>query len=127
MKSIPFVLKNETIIFCDTDQTLVVWHKDHNKPGKGKRLFVDPYTGDKLYLRPHKVHCRLLRQYKARGFGIVVASKAGYLWSKEVVNQLGLNDIVDLIMSKPDRFMDDKNTLEDIVGNRVYLEDRESD
>lgn len=114
-------LNYETIVLVDIDQTLVIWHKSHKKPGKNKVLFVDPYTKEKLYLTPHHVHIRLMKQYKARGFGIVVHSMAGTKWAKSVINKLKLAKYVDIVMSKATRHMDDKEDAKDIIGTRVYL------
>lgn len=115
------LIKNENVVGCDVDDTLVIWSKDHKKPGKGKMLFIDPYTKEKLYLTPHNPHIRLLKQYKGRGFAIVVHSAAGYMWVEEVVNRLKLDDIVDLGMAKFCKHMDDKVDVVDIIGARVYL------
>lgn len=117
----PFVLNNETVVLVDVDETLICWSKTFKKPGKNKKLFIDPYTKDKLYLTPHGPHIRLLKQYKARGFAIVVASMAGVLWSQTIVDGLNLNKYVDIVMSKPIKHMDDKEDIKDIVGTRVYL------
>ena len=116
------ILNNENVVLFDCDQTLVIWHKDHTKPGKNKKLFIDPYTGDKLYLYPHNVHVRLMRQYKGRGFAIIVHSMAGVLWAKEIIKTLKLEKYVDLCMSKATKHVDDKEDVKDIIGSRVYLE-----
>jgi len=115
------VINTEHVIMVDVDNTLVLWDKKHRKPGKGKQLFIDPYTGDKLYLTPHNVHIRLLRQYKGRGFTIIVWSMAGVRWVESIVNTLGLSDIVDYCMTKPSKHLDDKEDIKDIIGTRVYL------
>ncbi len=115
------VINNENVVLFDCDQTLAIWHKDHKKPGKGKLLFVDPYTGDKLYLYPHSVHIRLLRQYKGRGFAVIVHSMAGVKWAETIVRVLKLEKYVDLCMSKATKHVDDKEDVKDIIGTRVYL------
>ncbi len=117
----------ETIVTFDVDNTLVKWDRAHNSPGYPKLHFIDPYTGDSLYLSPHEVHIRLLKQYKKRGFGVVVWTKAGSLWAEEVINVLQLNSFVDMIMSKPDRWVDDKEDFHDVIGHRVFLHDRKGD
>lgn len=120
------VIKNETVVTFDCDNTLLMWDKKHDQPGEGREEIADPYDhGKKLYLKPHKVHCRLLRQYKGRGFTVVVWSKAGYAWGEAVVKHLKLEDYVDYVMTKPDRHIDDATKIEDIIGNRVYFEDKE--
>lgn len=115
------LIRNENVILIDCDDTLCLWDKTHKSPGKGKMLFVDPYTQDKLYLKPHNVHVRLLKQYKRRGFIIIVHSAAGCLWSEAVVKTLKLEDYVDYCMTKACKHVDDKEDLKDIIGTRVYL------
>ena len=111
----------ETVIVCDVDNTLALWSQSHKKPGKNKIKFKDPYTGEFVYLTPHAPHIRLLKQYKARGFQVIVWSAAGKAWADTVVDTLGIRKYVDETMAKPVKFMDDKNNLEDILGTRVYL------
>lgn len=115
------VLDNESVILFDCDQTLAIWKKDHKKPGKGKIKFTDPYTGDHLYLYPHRVHTRLLKQYKGRGFAIIVHSMAGVKWAEEIVKGLELEQYVDICMSKAIKHIDDKEDVASIIGSRVYL------
>lgn len=110
----------------DVDQTLLIWKKDHDKPGPNKIEIADPYDAYKtVFLKPHQVHCRLLRQYKGRGFTVIVWSKAGYAWAETAVKVLDLEKYVDYVMTKPDRHIDDATKIEDIIGNRVYFEDKE--
>ncbi len=124
------IIDSEHVVMVDVDDTLVLWGKDHRIPlaatcdnnfNDHRKLFVDPYTGDNLYLTPHNVHIRLLRQYKGRGFTIVVWSMAGVRWSESVVKTLGIEDIVDYCMSKPSKHLDDKSEVDSIIGSRVYL------
>ena len=112
---------SEQVIVCDVDNTLLMWDKTHRKPGKGKLKIQDPYTKEFVYLTPHTVHIRLLKQYSARGFRVIVWSAAGQAWAQTAVNALQLNQYVYDTMAKPVKFIDDKDNLEDILGTRVYL------
>lgn len=123
----PLILEKEIVVLVDTDNTIAKWSKKHNIPGEGRIEFICPYSKEKIYLKPHLVHLRLIKQYKSRGYGVIVASKAGYAWSKEVVEKLGIEEYVDLIMTKPDKWVDDSDKAEDVIGCRVFLEDREDD
>jgi len=124
-------IDSEHVVMVDVDNTLVLWDKEHKKKpidfnngyytGK-KKEFIDPYTNDRLYLTPHQVHIRLLRQYKGRGFTIIVWSMAGVKWAESVVKTLGIDDIVDYVMTKPSKHLDDKQDIDSIIGSRVYLE-----
>lgn len=123
----PFLFDSEHTVCFDVDNTILKWSKKHNIPGEGRIEILDPYSGELLYLKPHLVHIRLMKQYKARGYSIVVWSKAGCLHPKIVCEALGISHLVDMYMAKPEKCVDDKNSLEDIVGSVIYLEDRESD
>lgn len=116
--------RNDNVIPFDIDDTLIVWGKDHNKPGKGKIAFKDPYTPITFYLRPHHVHIRLLKQFKGRGFEVIVWSKQGDRWANEVITKLGLKDYVDHIFSKPEKYVDDKENVADVIGTRIYFKDK---
>lgn len=115
------ILEGETVVMCDIDDTILMWD---NSDSDHRIKTICPYSGDIRYLRPHNRHIELLKQYKARGFTIVFWSAAGYLWAKEAVNVLGLNDIADLIMTKPMKYLDDLQANE-VLGARVYIKDEE--
>lgn len=121
------ILASEHIVCTDIDNTILKWSKKHNIPGEGRIEILDPYSGETIYGRPHLVHIRLLKQYKARGYTIIAWTKSGVLWAEAVAKAFNIDDLIDLYMTKPDKVIDDKNTLEDIVGPVIYLEDRESD
>lgn len=115
------ILESETVIMCDIDDTLLMWEtKEENDLVET----LCPYSGEIRYLKPHRRHIELLRQYKGRGFTIVFWSAAGYLWAKEAVRVLKLEDIADLIMTKPIKYLDDLGS-DSILGTRVYMIDEE--
>lgn len=113
-------IKNELIVFSDCDDTLVIWRDDSMSPGDGKVEIVDPYDGSRVFLYPHIKHIKLLADYKARGYTIFVWSAAGQPWSEAVVKALEIENIVDFVMSKPVKYMDDLHA-KDILGQRVYI------
>ena len=114
------VFDNEHVIAFDVDQTLVMWTGHHNQPGEGLIPFNDPYDDKILYLKPHQKHIDFLRRCKGRNMCVMVWSAGGAQWAKTVVNTLGLSDYVDLIITKPSKFVDDLQA-DDVLGQRVYL------
>lgn len=119
-------ISNENIVAFDCDDTLLMWNTKHNTPQDGYLEFEDPYDNNrKVYLKPHKVHLRLMRNYKSRGASIVVWSHQGYKWCEEVVKKLGIAEYVDVIMTKPGKHFDDKEDKESIIGVRLYFKDEE--
>ena len=114
------VVQNEVTIFCDVDDTLVYWDNLYSQPGDGKIKIIDPYDKGVNYLKPHQKHINLLRKYKGRGSEIIVWSAGGYQWAEAVVKALGLEDIVDIVMTKPAKYIDDLDVTK-WIGNRIYL------
>lgn len=117
-------LDNEFVVAFDVDETLVMWEMDISKQAEGRIAFLDPYDGTTNYLTPHKPHIALLKKYKGRGMCVIVWSAGGTQWAKSVVNTLGLADYVDLILTKPSKYVDDLLAHE-VLGNRIYLKEKE--
>ena len=102
------VIKSHRIVFIDVDDTLVIWDwKDISPDGIGLITVSDPVSGFTQQLLPHERHINLLKQFKARGHTVVVWSQGGYSWADTVVKALGLEELVDVVMSKPDWYIDD--------------------
>lgn len=111
---------NEYVIACDVDDTLVMWSNGCRQPHEGAVAFNDPYDGSTNYLTPHRKHIDLIKKYKGRGMCVMVWSAGGVQWAKSVINTLGLADYVDLIITKPSKYVDDLDASE-ILGSRIYL------
>lgn len=114
------VIESEQIVYSDVDDTLVLWSDNFYLPGEGKIELVDPYDQSLIYLTPHIRHVKLLQDYNARGYTVIVWSAAGYRWAEVVVKALNLEPYVDYCQSKPLKFMDDLQA-KDILGDRVYI------
>ena len=113
------VIDKESTIFCDVDDTLVMWGKD-GIVGEDLIEIKEPHYGRVEILAPHKGHIKILKDRKARGSFIVVWSAGGFAWAEAVVKALGLENYVDLVMTKPHAYVDDK-VAADIMGERIYL------
>lgn len=120
------VIKGENNILWDVDNTLVLWDKNHSVPHKDTIEFINPYSFEKVYLRPHKVHIRIMKEYKGRGFTNIVASAGGVQWAEAVIKALDLESYVHYVMTKPNRHFDDKEDKESIIGVRLFFKDEES-
>lgn len=98
-------IKSDKIIFVDVDDTLVLWSSTS-----------PTYT-------PHHGHILMLKKFKARGHKIVVWSAGGWEWANKIVNELGLELYVDIVMSKPAWFIDDlPSSVFMPEVNRIYKE-----
>jgi hypothetical protein len=117
------LIANESNIFFDCDDTLVLWDKPDNIPVDSvDRLdIMCPYEGRPLCVYRHNPHIKLLINHAARGSHITVWSASGYQWAEAVVKALGLEPYVHVIMSKPRAHVDDLPASE-WMGERIYLQ-----
>lgn len=98
-------INNERIIPVDVDETLVM----HDFSAIDNTVDItDPYTVARIEVRPNEPMIKILKDEKARGAFIVVWSRGGYAWAKAVIEALDLTEYVDLVMSKPTVYLDDK-------------------
>lgn len=112
------VFETDQVVCCDVDDTLVMWNLDD----KSKDISIpDPYSpGVSNFVTPHLAHIQLLRKFKERGFTIIVWSAGGFKWAHNVVNALEIEPFVDLVMSKPCRYIDDL-ACKEWMGPRIYI------
>ena len=102
------VLNSSKIVFCDVDDTLVMWDWRAIDPeGKGLMEIVNPDTNRAEHVMPHFRHIELLKQFHVRGHTIIVWSQGGAEWAGNVCRALGIEDMVHLAMNKPDWYIDD--------------------
>lgn len=114
------LINSDMVVMFDCDDTCVMWNNnEYWLDGDEKIELVDPYDNATVYLYPHTQHINLMKKYKKQGYTIVLWSAAGHLWAKEVADKLKINDLVDIIMSKPIKYVDDIST--GILGSRVYI------
>ena len=118
------VIENERVIFCDVDETLIT----HDAANLGTRnaselaVFVkNPHTNENIVVYKNLPMIRCLIEEKARGGFIVVWSMGGNAWAKNVLTELELDDKVDLVMSKPFAYFDDK-PVESWLKYRLFIE-----
>ena len=111
------IIKNENVLCVDIDETLIVSTDD--KDAKTCPIW-DQVTKSFLAVQPHKPHIRLLHEEKSRGRFIIVWSRGGHAWAEAVVKGLGLLGTVDLIMSKPYAYIDDK-PINEWLTEQIYI------
>lgn len=113
-------LNNEHSVNSDVDDTLLMW--DYQSYAEEDRITIPcPYTGVLITYGIHRPHILLLHRYKARGYSITVWSKGGAAHAESACLALGLENIVDFVMAKPEKVLDDKDDLASIVGPVIFL------
>ena len=111
------VIDSDLVVMIDVDETLLMIPQ--SKGGISIEL-KNPYTGYIRVREIHTEHIDLIKQYKKQGYAVVVWSANGHLWAKEVVEKLNLTDMVDLVMCKPIKYVDDLKA-DEILTGRVYI------
>lgn len=96
------IIKNDKLLFCDVDSTLIDWDRPGDPNAIGFKL--DDTVID---LVPIWSTVDKLRHFKSENYTVVIWSQTGYEWCVEVVNKLRINHLVDVCMSKPTKFIDD--------------------
>jgi hypothetical protein len=112
------VIKNEQVIFCDVDDTLVMWQDP--SPSATMVTISDPYSLRMYELPINKGNLKVLKDRKKRGSTIILWSAGGWEWAKAVAVALDLQGHVDYCMSKPIGYIDDKKA-EKILGEHIYI------
>lgn len=107
--------KNELRVLVDVDGTLI---KDD--PSCTFQEFN--YYNRLVYRIPMYDNIALVRAQKARGYEVIVHSANGWQWAEEVVNKLGLQDVVDEVASKPLKYLDDVKA--DEWMTRIFVSDK---
>ncbi len=123
-------------VYCDVDDTLVFWNATPEELADrgveitcpGSLIYIEEDDTQsfapewKALLLPHRKHIEQLRKHKMRGHKVIVWSAGGGDWAAAAVKALGLEDIVDLCLPKPDWYYDDL-TPEEFMGKRYYMKD----
>lgn len=116
------IIRNERVVPCDIDGTLVVHIKEKDNVCTLELVSVyDPLEGAHILLRKNLPMIRILKEEHARGAYVVVWSRGGFEWASNVIEALELQDYVDLIISKPHIYLDDVE-IKDWLKDRVYLD-----
>lgn len=110
-------IKNEDVVWIDVDDTLVMWPDNPFQPGEGLLQF-DQYN-QTVWLKPNEKNIKLLKNYYERGYFVIVHSANGYNWASEVVTKLLLRSCVNMVFTKPMKYVDDLPAEEWM--QRVYI------
>lgn len=114
-------LSNERVVYCDVDDTLVIW--DYEKlPHKEDDLISFEDEFGKWKLLPHKKNIDFLINLKRQGYGIVVWSAAGVNWVELVIKKLKLENVPNVIASKPEIAIDDLLEAKRIVKSILWID-----
>lgn len=120
------IIDKENLRMWDIDDTLVMHNPYGPSTAEKFRAFgaiavVDPLNvNNKIIVYKNEPMIRLMQEEYARGSTNIVWSRGGYEWAKNVIEALGLTELVHTVMSKPLVYMDDK-PVEEWMKDRVYI------
>lgn len=97
------VVHSTRSVWYDVDNTLVFSLREYPHQISNEIVKIN---GRKFWV--HVPHVETIKDFKARGHTVVIWSAGGAEWAEMVVKALQLEDCVDLVISKPDWFVDDK-------------------
>jgi len=100
------VCRSGQIVYFDIDDTLLEWKScEEHDPGAVK---VEN-NGHIFYKKQIKGNLDSLKEHAHAGHVVVVWSQGGSDWAASVVKALGIEKYVDVILTKPDWYYDDKD------------------
>lgn len=114
-------IKNERIIFCDIDGTLIMHDKPLNALTTDIVLINDTVTDGPIHVWRNNPMIRLVQEEAARGAYIIAWSRGGFKWATDVLMALGLSSKVDQVITKPFAYFDDCE-IQTWMKDRVYIE-----
>lgn len=128
------VLKSDNSVHCDVDDTIAMWNPTPEQSEKYGIEITCPgglYQNDRGEIKmgpswtqrivPHFTHVEQLKKHKARGHFVCVWSAGGWEWAQAAVKALGLEQYVDLVISKP-RWTYDDLQAEQFMPKSQYME-----
>lgn len=103
-----FVVESDKVLYCDVDDTLIVWDDQH------------------ATYKPHKKHIALIKRFFERGQPVIIWSAGGYKWALRITKELGLENHVTAVLCKPVWWMDDLTATEVLLeSGRIYFKDED--
>lgn len=110
------VIESDNVVMVDVDDTLVCWNLS-DFPDYDRTIIL--HVNGPVAVVPHQPNINTLIKFWKLGYTVIVWSGSGWLWAKNVVEQLGLTEYVHSVQSKPRWHFDDKPA-ETWMGSRVY-------
>jgi len=105
------VIKGRYTLFCDVDDTLVLYRAPEDYPGTKVTIKFENnlYGGfsSESTLAVNEAAIEALKDHKRKGAIIVVWSQGGWDWAESVVKALKIDKLVDYVVEKPSVVFDD--------------------
>lgn len=109
----------------DVDQTLILHGREiADQFAPGVIRVQDPYDDSIKYFQSHVPHVKLLKDYKTRGYHIIIWSANGGDWAEAIAKAIfgvELDKYVDECRTKLIKHVDDLPS-DKILGERVWID-----
>lgn len=126
-------VEGDNTIYFDVDNTLIMWDPPVGDPRivhlpSLHKVYVgtlgksDITTPDTVEVIPHLHHLEMIKRHKQLGNTVIVWSKSGPRWARNVVEFFELQEYVDLCIGKPSCFYDDLRAEEFMVDRRYIIQ-----
>jgi hypothetical protein len=109
-------IKSDRVVMIDCDDTLILWDKSEHDPST--YIEINCY-GQTSVVVPHQKQLNTIHKFIKLGYTLIVWSASGWEWAEAVGKAVGIDDYVQLYLSKPRYYMDDIPCNE-WMGPRVY-------
>lgn len=109
--------KDNRTVYFDVDDTLIEWAQCEAEDPDAVKIKKGNHT---FFKREIKEHTSELKLQKMTGNTVVVWSAGGAEWAATAIKALGLEDYVDVCLTKPDFYYDDKDVNNWFPKKRYY-------
>lgn len=101
-------MEDKRCVYFDCDQTLIDWVGDGPRDSRKEYGEMVLQCGEFWFtVSAINVHVNLMKEFKAVGWQVVVWSAGGADHAERVIKLLKMEEYVDLIVSKPQVYVDD--------------------
>lgn len=116
-----FKLDKERVVYIDVDDTIILWEPEKYHYDSDEIVLIRGFNREFPFL-PHKRNIEFVQKLKLQGYGVVVWSAAGANWASTVIDKLGLQDLPDVILSKPELAVDDLLEPKHIIKSIIWID-----
>lgn len=114
-------LEKEKVVFVDVDDTCAIWDPEKYPHDPDDLITITDEYGQ-WNLLPHKKNIQFVINLKRQGYGVVIWSAAGASWASTIVNKLGLENVADMVISKPEIAIDDLLDAKRIIKTVLWID-----
>jgi hypothetical protein len=115
-------LNKDKVVYLDIDDSIILWSPELYPHAEEDLIWIDDGLTRSFPFLPHKRNIEFVKRLKLQGYGVVAWSAAGANWASTVINKLGLQDLPDMIISKPELCIDDFLDPKRIIKSIIWLD-----